>query len=50
MIRSAKGLELMKIIFIIHLYTFSSKMILTLQIMDFENVVLTYKDAKFKCL
>jgi len=41
MIKRAKGLELMKIIFIIHLSTFSSKVLLTLKIMDFENVLLT---------
>jgi hypothetical protein len=31
----------MKIIFIIDLRTFGSNMLLTLKIMDFENVVLT---------
>jgi hypothetical protein len=36
MIRRAKGLELMKIVFITHLNTFDSKMFLTLKIMDFE--------------
>ncbi len=41
MIRRAKGFELMKIIFIIHLNTFGSKVFLTLKIMDFESVVLT---------
>jgi len=41
MIRRAKGFELMKIIFIIHLSTFGSKVLLTLKIMDFENVALT---------
>jgi hypothetical protein len=41
MIRKEKGLELMKIIFIIHLNTLGSKMFLTLKIMDFENVALT---------
>jgi hypothetical protein len=40
MIRRAKGLELMKMIFITHLSTFDSKVFLTLKIMDFENVVL----------
>ncbi len=40
-IRSAKGLQLMKNIFITHLSTFSSKVNLTLQIMDLENVALT---------
>ncbi len=39
-IRRAKGLELMKITFIPHLNTFGSKVLLTLKIMDFENVVL----------
>jgi hypothetical protein len=41
MIRRAKGLELMKIVFITNLNTFGSNMFLTLKIMDFENVVLT---------
>jgi hypothetical protein len=41
MIRRAKGLELMKIIFISHLSTFGSKVFLTLKIMDFENAILT---------
>jgi hypothetical protein len=41
MIKRAKGLELMKIVFITHLSTFGSKVFLTLKIMDFENVVLT---------
>jgi hypothetical protein len=39
-VRKAKGLELMKIIFIMNLNTFGSKMFLTLKIMDFENVPL----------
>jgi hypothetical protein len=41
MIRKAKGIELMKIVFITHLNTFGSKMILILKIMDFENVAVT---------
>jgi hypothetical protein len=41
MIRKAKGLELMKIIFITHFSTFGSIVFLTLKIMDFENVSLT---------
>jgi hypothetical protein len=41
MIRRAKGLELMKLIFIIHLNTFGSKVLSTLKIMTFENVALT---------
>jgi hypothetical protein len=41
MIRKAKGFELMKIIFIINVSTFGSKVILTLKILDFENVFLT---------
>jgi hypothetical protein len=41
MIRRAKGFELMKIIFITHLNTFGSKMLLTLKIMDFESVAST---------
>jgi hypothetical protein len=40
MIRRGKGLELMKTIFITHLNTFGSKVLLTLKIMDFENVAL----------
>ncbi len=39
--RKAKGVELMKIVFITHLNTFGSKVLLTLKIMDFENVALT---------
>jgi hypothetical protein len=38
MIKKAKGLEFMKIIFIIDLNTFGSKVFLTLNCMDFENV------------
>jgi hypothetical protein len=41
MIRKAKGLELMKIVFITHFNTFGSKILLTLKIIDFENVALT---------
>jgi hypothetical protein len=41
MIKKAKGLELMKIIFITLLNTFGSKVLLTLKNMDFENVPLT---------
>jgi hypothetical protein len=41
MIRKAKGLELIKIIFITNLNTFGSKVFLILKIMDFENVSLT---------
>jgi hypothetical protein len=41
MIERAKGLELMKIIYITHLSTFGSKVLLTLKIMDFESVALT---------
>jgi len=36
--RRAKGLELMKIIFIIDMITSNSNVLLTLKIMDFENV------------
>jgi hypothetical protein len=43
MIRKAKGLELMKIVFIIDLSTFDSNVQLTLKIMDFENVALVLK-------
>jgi hypothetical protein len=38
MIKKEKGIELKKMIFIIHLSMFSSKVFLTLKIMDFENV------------
>jgi hypothetical protein len=41
MIKRAKGLELKKIIFIIDLNTFGLKVLLTLKIMDFENVPIT---------
>jgi hypothetical protein len=41
MIKKAKRLGLMKIVFITHLNTFGSKMLLTLKFMNFENVVLT---------
>jgi hypothetical protein len=41
MIRKAKGLESMKFFFIINLSTFGPKVLLTLKIMDFENVPLT---------
>jgi hypothetical protein len=40
-IRKGRGLELMKIIFITNLNTFGSKVLLTLKIMDLENVPLT---------
>jgi hypothetical protein len=41
MIKKAKGLELMKIVFITYVNTFGLKMLLTLKMMDFENVILT---------
>jgi hypothetical protein len=41
MIRRAKGLQLMKIVFVTDLNTFGPNMLLTLKIMDFENVALT---------
>jgi len=41
MIRRAKGFELMKIVFIIDLNTFGSKVLLTLKIKNFENAPLT---------
>jgi len=41
MIKKEKGLEKMKIIFIIDLNTFGSNMLLTLKIMDFQNMALT---------
>jgi hypothetical protein len=40
MIKKAKGLELMKKKFITNLNRLGSNMLLTLKIMDFENVVL----------
>jgi hypothetical protein len=40
-IKRAKGLELMKIVFITHVNTFGSKMFVTLKIMDFESVALS---------
>jgi hypothetical protein len=41
MIRKAKRLELMKIVFITNFSTFGSKIFLTLKIMNFKSVVLT---------
>jgi hypothetical protein len=41
MIRRAKRFELTKIVFITNLNTFGSNMLLTLKIIDFENVALT---------
>jgi hypothetical protein len=41
MIRKAKGLEFMKKKFITNLNTFASKLLVTLKIMDFENVLST---------
>jgi hypothetical protein len=41
MIKITKRLQLMKIVLIIDLNTFGSKVLLTLKIMDFENVLLT---------
>jgi hypothetical protein len=40
MIKRAKGLEFMNLLFLTHLNTFGSKVFLTLKIMDFENVAL----------
>jgi hypothetical protein len=40
MIRKAKGFEVMKIVFITHLSTFGSKVLLTLKIKDLKNVAL----------
>jgi hypothetical protein len=40
MIKKAKGLEIMKIVFITFLNTFGSKLLLTLKNMDFENAPL----------
>ncbi len=50
MIRRANGFELMKIVFITHLNTFGSKVILTLKIMDFENVTLTQVICDLLCI
>jgi hypothetical protein len=41
MIRRTKGLELLKVVFIIDLSTFGLNMFLILRLMDFENVALT---------
>jgi hypothetical protein len=41
MVKRTKELELMKFVFITHLNTFGSKVLLTLKIMDFEIVALT---------
>jgi len=41
MMRREKGFELMKIVFTTDLNTFGSKVLLTLKIMDFENVFLS---------
>jgi len=41
MIRRAKGLDLMEKKIITNLSTFCSKMLLTLKIVDFENMFLT---------
>jgi hypothetical protein len=41
MIKTTKRFEPMKIVFITDLSTFHSKMLLTLKIMNFENVLLT---------
>jgi hypothetical protein len=41
MIRRAKRFELMKIVFITNFSTFGTNVLLTLKIMDFENVALT---------
>jgi hypothetical protein len=49
-IRRANGFELMKIVFITHLSTFGSKVILTLKIMDFKNVTLTQAIYDLLCI
>jgi hypothetical protein len=41
MIRRAKGLELMKFVFVTDLNTFGSNVFSTLKIMDFGNMALT---------
>jgi len=41
MIISTKGLELMKVIFVVNMSTFGSNVLLTLKPMDVENVALT---------
>jgi hypothetical protein len=41
MIRRTKGIELMKVVFMIDLSTFGLNMFLILKLMDFENVALT---------
>ncbi len=47
MINRAKGLKIMKIVFMTDLNTFGSKVFLTLKIMDFENVASTKVVHKF---
>ncbi len=41
MIISTKGLELMKVIFVVNMSTFGSNVLLTLKTMDVENEALT---------
>jgi hypothetical protein len=48
MIRREKWLELMKFVFITDFNTFGSNMLLTLKIMDFENVALI-KSCSYLC-
>jgi hypothetical protein len=48
MIIRAKGLKLMKIVYITNLSTFRSNKLLTLKIMDLENVTLT-KSCSYLC-
>jgi hypothetical protein len=50
MTRRVEELELMKIIFIIDLSAFSSNVLLTLKVIDFENVVLTLMHQTRYCL
>jgi hypothetical protein len=44
MIRKAEGLKSMKNILITHLSTFGLKVFLTLKVMNFENVILIFKN------
>jgi len=51
MIRTAKGLESMRIVFITDLNRFGSNVFLTLKIMDFENVAYSYLcDKRHECI
>jgi hypothetical protein len=46
--QKGKGLELMNFLYINHLSTFGSKVVLNLKIVEFENVTLT-KNCSYIC-